>query len=466
MALTDAEKAELKALRAEASGTKEPTFAEKAGAGAYGAATGFVGGLGELEKFGAYDVPEFLGLREKGERDKFAGRETIFPTVEEAKKAASKIGIKEPREELSGYQTAGEIVGGFGTAIPGIVRGGAKALVGATTKTGEQLAQQAEKLGFKLSPAQVRADVPVPQKGSRFLTSSAEKNQELANELASASTGKKTGEISSEFITTRLQDLGKQFDKVYKGKQFNIDQDAINAISEISRIESQLPGVAASSPVKQVADEILGGYQKMMTGKGAKPDTFSISGEGLQRMRNALAQRARSTSNRSDAHEIYGLIDRIDASIAKNHPEVAAKLNEIRPQYRNTVILEDLYRQGGIHNGNISLERLGNMLKGKRDALRRTGGDIDELGELGKELKLRARWETEGRGASGGEDVLGKVLGTGADIAGTVSGARSPFARDIQRYYAKNPPKPPTTRLPAGVAAGSAVRPFQQQEEY
>jgi hypothetical protein len=81
---------------------KEPTFGEKAGATAYGAATGLAGGSGELEKFGAYDVPEFLGLREAGERDKMMGRQTIFPTVEEAQKVLGKVGIKKPREEVSG----------------------------------------------------------------------------------------------------------------------------------------------------------------------------------------------------------------------------------------------------------------------------------------------------------------------------------------------------------------------------
>ena len=111
MPLTDAEKAELAALRKEAQGDAEPTFGEKAGATAYGAATGLVGGLGELEKFGAYDVPEFLGLREAGQRDKMMGRQTIFPTIEEAQKALGKVGIKKPREEVSGYQTVGELLG-------------------------------------------------------------------------------------------------------------------------------------------------------------------------------------------------------------------------------------------------------------------------------------------------------------------------------------------------------------------
>ena len=96
---------------------KRPTlgseFAEtgkKAATMGYGAVTGLLGSFGELEKFGAYDVPEFFGLREKGERDQLMGRETIFPTTEEVRKVMSKVGVERPKEQYRGYETAGEIV--------------------------------------------------------------------------------------------------------------------------------------------------------------------------------------------------------------------------------------------------------------------------------------------------------------------------------------------------------------------
>ena len=431
---------------------KDPGFGEKAGAMAYGAATGLVGGLGELEKFGAYEVPEMLGLREKGERDKVAGRETIFPTVKEAQQVLGKVGIKPPREEVSGYQTAGEVIGGFGTALPGMLKGGAKALLGAPTRTSEQIAREAEKLGFKLSPAQVRADIPVPAKGATF---AAEKNQTLANKLASAGTGKETAEISSDFISGRLKDLGKQYDKLYKGKEFAVDSSVVNALNNILVKEQEL-GVAGVSTVKQAAQTMLDSIQR---------EGLKVTGDDLQRLRNALTERARSTSSRGNAHEIYELVDVIDASIAAKNAGYKAALDELRPQYRNTVILEDLYRNGGIRQGNISLEQLGNMLRGKRDAVRRTGQDIDDLGELGRELKLRARWETEGRAATAGEDILGKALGTGADIASTITGMRTPLARQAQsRLLGARQTKPSTTRLPELTAAGTAVRPLQGEE--
>lgn len=438
-------------IKFEEDSVKEPTIGEKAKAFGYGAATGFVGGPGELEEFAAYTVPEFVGVREKGERDKFAGRETIFPTVKEAQQVLGKMGVEKPREEVSGYQTAGEILGGFGTAIPRAIRGGARALLGTPSVTSEKYARAAEDLGFKLSPAQVRQDIPVSAKGA---TGWAQENQSLANKLASASTGKEAKEISPEFIRERLSDLGKQYDKLYKGKEFSVDANVINALNNILLKEQEL-GVAGVSTVKQAAQTMLEGIQR---------EGLKVSGDDLQRLRNALTERARSTSSRGNAHEIYNLVDVIDSSIANVNKGYKQTLDVLRPQYRNTIILEDLNRTGGISQGNISLERLGNMLGGQKGGLR-TGDryDIDQLGEMGRQLRMRARWETEGRAASGGEDVLGKALGTGADIAGTLTGTRSRLGRAIQRRLPIEKVDPKTL-LPQVTAAGTAVRPFQGEE--
>ena len=454
-------------FKPEQADTGEPTFGEKAGALAYGGVTGLTGGLGELEKFGAYDVPEFLGLREKGQRDKLAGRETIFPTVEESQQVLKKMGVEKPREEVSGYQTAGEIIGGFGTSLPSIVKGGVKTVLGAPTATREAAAKTAEKLGFKLSPAQVRQAEPVGAQGATFY---GEQNQRIANELASKGTGKQVKEIDAEFIGGRLKDLGKQFDKLYEGKVFNIDKDAVDALNQIRAMEAQLPGVATVSPVAQTADEIVKNFDRLTNRKGAIPGTFGIEGEALQRIRNALTAKARGTSA-ANAREIYNLVDVIDASIAKNHKDVAKALDVIRPQYRNSIILEDLYRSGGIQGGDISLERLGNMLRTERGAVRKTGQEIDDLAALGRDLKLRAMWESAGGGTTAGEQTLKEALKTTMGVVPSVTGLRSRAARGAQRFYATEP----TTkagkilkgeRIPgaAATATGTVTRPLQTEE--
>jgi hypothetical protein len=478
MPLTPEEQARLDYLRARKAA--EPTLLDKAKAFGYGLAGGFGGGLGEVEKFAAYTVPEFgrkiVGAKPAPREDMGFGRETLLPTTEEVEKVTSKATGYEPRRGTEGYKTAGEIIGGFGTALPGMIKGGSKALLGVPSRTSAAYANQAEKLGFKLSPTQVRQDIPLPAKGAAGY---AEKNQTLANRLASKGTGREVSEISSDFIGGRLKDLGKQFDQVYKNKVFSIDGDAVNAIRDIAALETQLPGVSNVSAVKQTANEIIKNFDRMVARPGARPNTFAIEGEALQRMRNALSESARSTSSRGDAREIYNLIDTIDASVARNHPEVRQVLDVIRPQYRNSIILEDLTRQKGILQGNISLEKLGNMLGKKRSAIRATGQDIDELGELGKELKLRARWEQEGRGATEGEDIIGKTFGTGQDLASKLMGTRTRGARAIQRNVEKIPELPKEVPIgtigerqytfkpatAAGLTAiGTALEPLQEDK--
>lgn len=361
------------------------------------------------------------------------GLQTI-PTGKRVAGTAAAMGGTELTGQLGEQQGIPRAVTAPATLIgvPAAARGAARGLLGAPTKTREQYARAAEALGFKLSPAQVRADVPVPAKGATF-TSDA--NQKLANELVSSSTGQVAKEISPDFVRRRLSDLGKEFDALYKGKQFNIDPQAVQAIQAIAANEMQLPSNASVSAVKNTAQKIVENYQAMASRTGARPSTFAIDGDALQRLRTDLLGAARA-ARREDSFAIYELVDVIDASIARNHPQIAAQLDILRPKYRNTIILEDLIRTNGIRGGDVSLERLGNLVMGRKGGVR-SQRDLDQLAEMGRELQLRARWEREGAAATPGESILGQVLGTGADVASTLTGLRSTPARAVQRFYAE-----------------------------
>ena len=413
--------------------SKLPPLSERAGALAYGAGTGLVGGFGELEKFGAYTLPEFFGLREPESRDQYRGRETLFPTIEEARKGLSYLGIEPPPERVKGYVSGGELIGGIAGGLPGALKGGTKALAGVPSVTSEAAAQTAERLGFRLSPAQVRQDAPIGAKGS---TGNAAQNQEQANKLASRTTGQEVAEINPDFIRGRLRNLGNRFDDLYHNQVFNIDQNAVDAIRQIAAMEATLPGAASVPAVRQTANTILDNFNRLTNRQGATPNTFGIEGEALQRMRNDLSAAARSTTNRQDARVIYDLIDVVDGSIARNHPAIAATLNVLRPQYRSTIVLEDLLGSGGIKQGNISLDRLGNMLGSRRGAVRRSG-DLDELGEIGRELQLRARWEGTGSADTPAGDILKKALGTTLGGVASATGLRSRPARAAQSLLAR-----------------------------
>lgn len=459
--------ARLRAQKAQATqAPAEPSALEKAKGFGYGAVTGLVGGPGELEEFVTYTGPELVGLRERGAPKappatsipgvlRSVGaldRPTVFPTVKDVGRGLEAIGIQPPREDVSGYQTAGEVIGGLGTSIPGILRSGTRAILGVPSKTSAKLAERAEDLGFKLSPSQVRQDVPVGQYGA---VGFAKENQDLANKLATKGTGKEAAEVTPDFLRDRFSDLGRQYDALYIGKQFPVDPSVQNALNNILMKEQEL-GVAGVSTVKQAAQTILDKFQ--VSGP-------VIDGVDLQRLRNAITERARSTASRGNAHEIYEMVNVIDNAVAARNPSFKKTLDVLSPQYRNTIILEDLYRQGGIHQGNISLEKLGNMLAGKRDAVRRTGKDIDELGELGRELQIRARWQEAGTGMTPSTDILRKALGTTPGGAVTAI-LRGRPARALQRGYAEEAPGWLKAVEGAGMvpAAGTVTRPLKREE--
>lgn len=430
----------------------EPSFGQKAKAFGYGAVTGLAGGLGELEDLGikgSQFLPEFARIPESEGR--------AFHNVQDIKKSLERnFGIKPPEESVSGYETAGELLGGFGTSLPSLAR----KVLGSTTRTGEFAAKQAEKMGFKLSPTQVRADAPLAEKGA---TGWAEHNQTLANKLASKGTGVEVSEISPEFIKGRYRKLGEEFDNLYEGKVFNIDKNAVDAIHQISAMENQLPNMASVSPVKQAADNILTNFQNLTSRQGANPNTFGIQGEALQRLRNALSQRARSSSDQN-AHEIYNLIDQIDASIARNHPQIAEKLTVLRPKYRNTVILDDLWRAGGIDKGNVSLNKLGNIIKSRPEGLK-SESEIDKLGRLGKELQMKGRWETSGS-ATDEQKAVDAAIRKITGLTSVPLGLKTRGARVLQKQL-----NTPTGKKVAGAsrmtvpsAVGSAVTPIIGEE--
>ena len=84
---------------------KEPSFGQKAGALAYGLATSIPGTLGDIESV-LPGGPE-VGVTGKGA---LKGYETVFPTTKNIQSGLSKLGVPQPSESVSGYQTAGEFI--------------------------------------------------------------------------------------------------------------------------------------------------------------------------------------------------------------------------------------------------------------------------------------------------------------------------------------------------------------------
>jgi hypothetical protein len=466
---------------------QEPTSAGKAyGKALAEQAGGVLGGWGGAEAGAALGamtgpfalVAAPLGAVAGGIGGYFLGQKVQEKALEQVPESVKeKVGFdKEQRARERGEQPVASTLGewtpaiyGLGTALPGIARGASRKILGVGTEVKENLANKLESWGFILSPAQVRRVEPIAQKGasSPLDFSSAVHNQNLANKLVTRGTGEESALVSKDFIAGRIDSLGKEFNKLYQGKDFQIDRDAIDAIQQIAEVEASAPSFAGTSVVKQAANEILESNRSLMQATGGEGQKFSVTGEGLQKLRNALTQRARS-SGRADAHEIYNLVDKIDASVARNHPEIAKELEILRPKYRNSIILEDSYRAGHIPGGDIDLQRMGEMLRGKKGAVRMKGMDIDELGEAAMELKLSPL--TRAAGESTDTKVrIGDVLRTTLGVVPSSLGLRSKTARAIQRAVSKEPSKLTKTlkkaKTPHAVAAGEVTTELADGEE-
>jgi hypothetical protein len=422
--------------------TGEPSTFEKIGGFASGVAKGVASAPGEVEEF----------LTTPGEKSspKLLGAGSMFPNAKETEKAFKSVGIEAPVGTKT-QEKIGEVVGTVGVGVPGLFRGLGKS-VGMTTEEGGRIAGIAEKLGFKLSPSQVRESSPVAEKGALGYAKS---NQNLANRLASSGTGKEVNEITDPFLRERLSTLGGEFDKVYKGREFNIDTTMKSQIENILAREEEL-GFAGVSTVKQAAQSIVD-----------RIDTGKILGDDLQRLRNALTQTARSSTNRGKSHEIYELVDVLDKAVEDRNPVMKATLTVLRPQYRNTIILEDLYNAGGIKQGNISLERLGAQTFNSGQ-LRKNPQDIDGLGMIGNQLGLRAMWETAGESMPG--VVKGAVRTHGLlpeAIRGLTTPLRSATARKAQKAASRgvNPVRGAAEALGVTLAPYEFSKSFSKQDE-
>ena len=147
---------------------KEPTLGQQAYAGAYGLTKGVLGGPGELEEFAAYTVPEYFGARKKDERDKFAGRETIFPTMKEVEKGAEYIGIPKPAPGTKTAEFVGEVapaVVAGGKLLTEGLKAGFSYLPKITTKGRAE--KSAVELGEQLKGAETEASKLARERGTR-----------------------------------------------------------------------------------------------------------------------------------------------------------------------------------------------------------------------------------------------------------------------------------------------------------
>ena len=401
-----------------------------------GALSAIPGTPGDIETLGR------AGLRYAGAN---VEPESFLPT---SRRVAETFGAEEPTTKTSGrYRSAGEILGSFaGPSVVGKSLGVAgEALIGGTTSTVANLAKRAENLGFKLEPRQLRAAEPKGSPG--FGAATAGENQKLANELVSAETGAKTKEISPKFIGDRLKDIGDEYSKIF-GQNLKVDRQLAAELDNMAAFERSVRPADVRS-ITAAADNVVNRFAQAQQQVQTPISAIRVDGEVLQRLRNEMSYIARTANDGQTRRTAGEFIEKIDANIARNHKDLVKPLEKANREYAATKALEELVEKGGIQGGNISLEKLGNHLA--QNAYGFGSGTarhpLAELGNIGRELKIRGRFEgveTPSGAITGALSKLGQVL----NLPG-----RAQFGRTLQRRL----PIEPTGATGAVVAPVSAA---------
>lgn len=131
--------------------------------------------------------------------------------------------------------TGGTVLGLGGAAAAG--RGVVKSALGGVQPAIVNLANSAEKLGFKLEPAQVRADKPIGSPG--YSEANKLHNENLATKLSSRETGFETENITPTFVGDVKKKLGSVYQNIFNRK-FNISFEDAQNFSALRNFEASV----------------------------------------------------------------------------------------------------------------------------------------------------------------------------------------------------------------------------------
>jgi hypothetical protein len=172
---------------------------------------------------------------------------------------------------------------------------------------------------------------------------------------------------------------------------------------------------------------------------------MNVTGEELQRLRTEMLRVFREAKDSTDARIAMDVVRAMDDSVARNHPELAARLAELNPQYRTAMTIVKLAPD----RGNISPERLGQLLRriDRNYADGTTRNPLYEMARLGEDLRIRGRGEPTVRSSTQVPlGILERALGVGL---------RTQPAVRLQQRLEQGPLQ--TQRTPAAVIPLSAA---------
>jgi hypothetical protein len=385
----------------------------------YGLAKGVLGFPGETEKFFAYTAPEFLGLRKEGERDKFLGRETFFPTTEEVEKGLQYVGLPKPKSETA--EAVGEYGPGAVGGVSGLYKLGRAGLRGlAGTDIGQLLL--GKKTEAQRAALQKEAQA-LGGAGKQALTA-----EEAAQQQRLAAAGAEKQRGLTEAVSRGLSETAKEEQKAEIAKKA-----ALKAETQAALGLRELPGVRTMAeagqfkPVPMTASEI-GGYIRNQAEK------FLSS---VKTQRNLAADKnfgaakdaAKTLESQGNFVNTQPVVAQLDSFLAKGGTsDYLRSINQLKQDIQNTKSFEGLEiirrRLGDAAYGApeegykaIGQQFSGDMYKALSDQMKGYSKDfakyLDDYKRLSKTIE--AYGTKVGKGITETQDAAGKYYAKTAE---------------------------------------------------
>jgi len=217
--------------------------------------------------------------------------------------------------------------------------------------------------------------------------------------------GKKARAITPEYMSETYKRLGSFYENMGKGKVYNLGDDFVSGLSEISD----------NIAVPEIQGVFKTGLNKIT--KNLNKDG-TIDGKALNFVRQQLNSMARKTANFDAKEVLKDLENLVIAQFKADDPKIAAELAKVNQQYRNFLAIEPLAQKA--KGGMISPTQLAGRVSKiyKRAYTTGEAGEIGELARVGAELLPEL----------GGSDTMQKTLLGGAALASLVNPTALPVA--------------------------------------
>lgn len=121
-----------------------------------------------------------------------------------------------------------------------------------------ELAKQAEARGIVLDPAQLRPSKPLGSPG--FKTKDQINNEKIVTEWVTEATGKKSENITPEFLKSRTDQFKKDYDYIFN-RNFEIDKPFVDTLKNIEQFERSV-SPATSSAITGTARNLIDRYER------------------------------------------------------------------------------------------------------------------------------------------------------------------------------------------------------------